>query len=62
MTTKKNVVLILVSIIALLLTALGITFIPLEKDAKAAIDWTGHSYTKFTPYSNGSGGEKSTRR
>ena len=56
MTTKKNFVLILVSIIALLLTALGITFIPLDKDAEAAIDWTGHSYTKFTPYSNGSGG------
>ena len=58
MTTKKNFALILVSIIALLLTALGITFIPFEKDAEAAIDWTGHSYTKFTPYSNGSeGGE-----
>lgn len=58
MTTKKNVVLILVSIISLLLTALSITFIPFEKDAEAAIDWTGHSYTKFTPYSNGSeGGE-----
>ena len=58
MTTKKNFVLILVSIISLLLTALSITFIPFEKDAEAAIDWTGHSYTKFTPYSNGSeGGE-----
>ena len=58
MTTKKNFALILVPIIALLLTALGITFIPLDKDTQAAIDWTGHSYTKFTPYSNGSeGGE-----
>lgn len=58
MTTKKNFALILVSIIALLLTALGITFIPFEKDAEAAIDWTGHSYTKFTPYSNGSEGRE----
>ena len=58
MTTKKNFALILVSIIALLLTALGITFIPFEKDAQAAIDWTGHSYTKFTPYSNGSEGRE----
>lgn len=55
MTTKKNFVFAFISLFAMLLTALGISFAFPSQKADSAIDWTGHSYTKFTPYSTTDG-------
>lgn len=55
MTTKKNFVFTFISLFAMLLTALGISFAFPSQKADSAIDWTGHSYTKFTPYSTTDG-------
>ena len=54
-TTKKNFVFAFISLFAMLLTALGISFAFPSQKADSAIDWTGHSYTKFTPYSTTDG-------
>ena len=46
---------IFVGLLSLMLTVLGITFIFTTDKTDAAIDWTGHSYTKFTPYATQDG-------
>ena len=54
---KRPILLFFIILCILLLTSVGTIFIIPPKETDAAIDWTGHSYTRFTPYSNGSGEE-----
>ena len=54
---KRPILLFFIILCILMLTSVGIVFIIPSTGTDAAIDWTGHSYTRFTPYSNGSGEE-----